>query len=81
MLGGVSMRDGLVMWGILFQFLWYMMAMAGAVVLIVIFPVLPGWYWWSIALVLGATALLGLAGAMGVGWAERLYRWLTWTRR
>ncbi|MCI1193859.1 hypothetical protein MOJ79_18660 [Calidifontimicrobium sp. SYSU G02091] len=64
------------MLGLLGQFVWYVLVMAGAVFAVLF---LPGWWWAVMATALVAVIALSVASGLGSRRAKRALGWLFWT--
>ncbi|WP_240096610.1 hypothetical protein [Thermomonas flagellata] len=71
------------MFGMLFQWIGYMLTMAGVLLALLLVARFDAW-WWAAALVLlivGGSIAVGIGAGLGKPWALKAYRWLTWHRR
>lgn len=60
---------------ILLRFVAYLLVMTGFAVAVVL---LPGWWWVLVATLVVFSAALGVARGLGLPWARRASRWLSW---
>lgn len=71
------------MWGVLFQFIGYVLTMAGVLLWLLLIARFH-WFWWAVAVVValfGGTIAVGIGAGLGKPWALKAHRWLTWHRR
>ncbi|WP_119352940.1 hypothetical protein [Azohydromonas sediminis] len=64
------------MLGLLGQFVWYVLVMAGAMIAVLI---LPAWWWAVMAASLLGVVALSVASGLGSRRARRALGWLFWT--
>jgi hypothetical protein len=64
------------MFGLLLQFVWYVMVMAGVVFAVLI---LPWWWWASVAAIVAVVIALSVASGLGSRRARRVLGLMFWT--